>query len=217
VVVERWDQLEAGAGGSRHAGNAGLGEVQVEVELGLDDLAREGLHVEEVTPTGEPGDLASDEVDRPRLEEQVVDGEHIARYGSLEELVDGFADAYNARDLDSLLELLAEDVELPGLGIDLEGFPVAVVAMWEERPNAVLTRGLLGEQPVTVLWDVGEAGTWSRVGLLTFELADDDGELGLVELLDDPSAVETAETDEPESDLPEGTRWEEWYEGEDGD
>lgn len=219
MVERREGTGVAGLGRGGGSLNPGL-EVPVEVALPLDDLDRDGLHVEELGaagPVGEVGDGAIDELGPPRLDEQYVDVEHVARYGTLEELIDAFVDAYNAHDLDTLLELLSEDAELPGVGIDVEGFPVAVVSMWEERPNAVLTRGLLGEQPVTVLWDVAEAGAWARVALLTFELADEDGELGLVELLDDPTAIESAETDEPEPDLAEGARWEEWYEGEDGD
>lgn len=256
MVVERRDQETDVAGRTAGLDQGGvspspaLGD-PMDVALPLDDLDRNGLHVEELGeggPSGEIGEFGQVpdvgdvgvfgqvgnvevvgeiglggvgdpalELGPPRLEDQFVDVEHVARYGTLEQLVDGFVDAYNAHDLDTLLELLSEDVELPEMGIDIEGFPVAVTTMWEEHPNAVLTRGLLGEQPVTVLWDVAEAGAWTRVAVLTFELADDDGQLGLVELLEDATLVESAEADEPEPDLAEGARWEEWYEGEDGD
>lgn len=180
-----------------------LGGESPSVELGLDRVDRDGIHVEEP--------------DAPPLEEQYVDLEHVARYGGLEDLIDGFVDAYNAHDLDTLSELLAEDSELPGLGIDRSGFSRAVEGFWDQRPNAVLTRGLLEDSPVAVLWDMGDGDAWSRVALFAFDDADDDSEIGLVELIDDAAAIEAAETDEPEHDVPEGTRWSEWYEGADGE
>lgn len=173
------------------------------VELGFDRVDREGIHLEEP--------------DAIRLEEQYVDVDHVARYGGLEDLIDGFIDAYNAHDFDSLFELLADEVELPGLGIDRSGFSAAVEGFWDERPNAVLTRGLLEDRPVAVLWDMGDGDVWCRVTLFAFDSADDEDEIGLVELIDDATAIEAAETDEPEPDVPEGVRWGEWYEGADGE
>ncbi|MFN2557610.1 MAG: hypothetical protein ABR592_12235 [Nitriliruptorales bacterium] len=172
-------------------------------ELGFDGIDREAIHVEET--------------DKVPFDEQYVDLDHVARYGTLEDLIDGFIDAYNAHDLESLFELLSDEVELPGLGIDRSGFSAAVEGVWDQRPNAVLTRGLLEERPIAVLWDLGEGNAWSRMALFAFETADDDSEIGLVELIDDAASIETAETDEPESDVPEGVRWEEWYEGADGE
>lgn len=183
------------------AGN--LGGEPPSVELGLDSIDRDGIHLEE--PYAIP------------LEEQHVDLEHVARYGGLEDLIDGFVDAYNAHDFDTLVELLAEDSELPGLGNDRSGFSSAVEGFWDERPNAVLTRGLLEDRPVAVLWDMSDGDGWSRVALFAFDNADDDSEIGLVELIDDAPAIEMAETDEPEHDVPEGVRWAEWYEGADGE
>ncbi len=188
-------------GGFGRAGTPG-GEPAID-ELGLDRVDREGIHVEEP--------------DKVAFEDQYVDLDHVARYGSLEDLIDGFIDAYNAHDLDSLFELLSNEVELPGLGIDRSGFSAAVEGFWDERPNAVLTRGLLEDQPVAVLWDLGDGNAWSRITLFAFDDADDDGEIGLVELIDDAAGIEAAETDEPENDVPEGVRWEEWYEGADGE
>ncbi len=170
-------------------------------ELGLDRIDRDGIHVEEP--------------DKLPLDEQYVDLEHVARYGSLEDLIDGFVEAYNAHDLEGVTDLLAPDAELPGLGHDLAGFPSAIERLWDERPNAVLTRGRLEERPVAVLWDVGEGGAWVRVALLDFDGSDDDGQLELVELIDDAVTVEQAQADAPEPDLVEGARWEEWYEGDD--
>ncbi|MDQ3931241.1 MAG: nuclear transport factor 2 family protein [Actinomycetota bacterium] len=188
--------------GSEVVRASNLGGEPPSFELGLDRLDRDGIHLEE--PDATPP------------EEQFVDLEHVARYGGLEELIDGFVDAYNAHDLDALFDLLAEDSELPGLGMDRSGFSGAVEGFWDQRPNAVLTRGLLEDRPVAVLWDMGDGDAWSRVALFAFDSADDDSEIGLVELIDDAAAIETAETDEPEHDVPEGSRWEEWYEGADG-
>ncbi len=197
--------MEGGAvpGSGSELGRASAPGGEPVIELGFDRLDREGIHVEE-----------PDEVPP---EEQYVDLDHVARYGGLEDLIDGFIDAYNAHDLDGLLELLSAEVELPGLGIDRSGFSDAVEGFWDERPNAVLTRGLLEDRPIAVLWDLGDGSGWSRVAVFAFDNADDDGEIGLVELIDDVASIEAAETDEPELDVPEGARWEEWYEGADGE
>ncbi len=175
------------------------GEAEVALTIDLQDIEGDGLHIEE------PGD--GDE--EPATDG--LDGDHT--YDTLGSLIDGFAEAYNAHDLESVTELLAPDAELPGLGHDLAGFPSAIERLWDERPNAVLTRGRLEERPVAVLWDVGEGGAWMRVALLDFDGSDDDGQLELIELIDDAVTVEQAQADAPEPDLVEGARWEEWYEG----
>ncbi|MDP8961386.1 MAG: hypothetical protein M3N32_07230 [Actinomycetota bacterium] len=202
-MVEATEGGTVADGGSEDVRTNNVGREPSNVEFGLDSVDRDGIHLEE--PDAMP------------LEEQYVDLEHVARYGSLEDLIDGFIDAYNAHDFDVLFELLAEDSELPGLGNDRSGFSAAVGAFWDERPNAVLTRGLLEDRPVAVLWDMGDGDGWSRVALFAFDSADDDSEIGLVELIDDAAAIETAETGEPEHDVAEGVRWAEWYEGADGE
>ncbi|HEX2028278.1 MAG TPA: nuclear transport factor 2 family protein [Nitriliruptorales bacterium] len=180
---------------------------EVEVALDLDAIEREGLHIED--PDAGPVD-----------DDRDSDVDHLARYGPLESVIDGFIEAYNAHDLDGVLEVLAEDCELPGLGGDPQGFSRACDDLWDRRPHALLTRGLVDDQPVAVLWDVCTGaqtnGGWERVGLFVFDRSDREDAIGLIEAIEDPATLEAAETDDPADDLLEGARWEEWYEG-DGD
>ncbi len=142
-----------------------------------------------------------------------IEGEHY--FGLIEDLVDGFCEAYNARNLEGVYEVLADDVELPGLGHDREGLTAAVSTLWDDHPHAVLVRGLLQEEPVAVLWDIGDGGVWQRTSLLSFDGDPSEGALGVVELIDHDATVESALCDAPDGDLLEGMRWEEWYEGAD--
>lgn len=131
---------------------------------------------------------------------------------SLSDALDAFLEAFNARDLDTLLETVAEDVEVPGLGYDLDNFPEALEDLWERRPSALLTRGRLEDgRCLAVVWELGTEGWW-RVGVVH---VDDpvDGRLGVVEFNDDPAVLEQVITDPPDGDLEEGSRWEEWEEG----
>ena len=163
------------------------------------DLTDDSLHIESADP--------------PPLDDSDVDLDHQQRYGTLENLIDGFAEAFNAHDLDGMVGVMSDDVELPGLGTDAAGFREAMDSVWERRPNAILTRGLLVEEPVTVVWDVDEHGGWQRLALFGYDLVDDC--IGLVELIDDGGLAAEVETMEPEPELAEGATWDEWYEGAD--
>jgi hypothetical protein len=141
---------------------------------------------------------------------------------SLAEALDAFAEAFNARDVDAVLDLLAPDSELPGFGDDVEGLPDELALLWERRPTALLSRGDLDGVPVLVLWEMSDdpaglasSGGWWRVALVH---GDDevDGLLGVVEISDDPSALDAVEAEAPDGDLEEGARWREWESGEEG-
>ena len=178
---------------------------------GVDTVDAAGLHL----------DLAgSDDGQGFTDDPYETDPAHAARYGSLESLIDAFVEAFNAHDLERSRELLADDAELPGVGGDPDGFPAVVTRCWEERPHAILTRGVLPDaeipwdgQPVAILWDVADERGWTRTGLLTFDVADADDEIGLIEYVGDPTIIDQVETADPEPDLPEGASWREWDEG----
>jgi hypothetical protein len=184
-------------------------------EAGLDrlDRASEDGRVDEPLPTldadddvhvaTEPGVELRDPYEDTHALEDVTDA------------VDGFDDAFNARDFDALLEVLSEDVEAPGLGNDRENLPAAVERLWEQRPSALLTRGWLDDRCCSVLWEPSQDGGWWRIALLHFDDVED-GTIGVVELNDDPIALEAVVTEGPDGDVEEGTRWEEWADG-DGD
>lgn len=148
----------------------------------------------------------------------------IDRYEQLEALIDAFVECFNARDLEGAVGLLANDVELPGLGGDDPS--TALVRCWEARPNALLTRGVLTDeadtdgwwtQPVAVQWDLGGDGTWQRSALLSFDHDDssDGGSLGLVEYVGDVAVLDDATADPPDGEGAEGGRWSLWEEGAD--
>lgn len=130
----------------------------------------------------------------------------------LVDCADAFAEAYNARDLDALLELLSADGEMPGLGNDIDNLPEAVEDLWERRPSTMLTRGDVDGRVVAVMWELGDGGDWWRVATLHFDDCAD-GQLGVVEFCDDPAMLEEVQTVAPDVDLDEGSRWEEWSEG----
>lgn len=172
-------------------------EIRADTEEILDVTTMDlhGLHVEEDAPT----DLMEDD-DEP------VDG-------SLAELIDAFAEAYNAHDLDGTVDLLSGDAELPGMGGDVPGFPAALGRLWDDRPNAILARGALGDQPVGLLWDASDDRGWCRVALLSFDLDGSTDLLGLIELVEGHILVDEADGEAPESEFVEGVRWDEWEEG----
>lgn len=129
--------------------------------------------------------------------------------------LDVIADAFNARDLDALLESVAIDGEVPGLlGYDRDNLPDAVEQLWASRPNVSLTRGRFGTEYVGVLWE-HDGDRWYRIAVVH---VDDvvDGVAGVVEVSDDAALLESVIADEPDAELQQGGRWAEWDEG-DGD
>jgi hypothetical protein len=166
----------------------------------------EGMHIEdadaELEATGAIG-LTTDEILlelEPPGDPEVVD------------CIEAFTEAYNARDLDALLELVREDTEAPGLGNDLDHLPEAIEDLWERRPSTVLTRGDLDGQVLAVMWELGDGGRWWRVATVHFDDCSD-GEIGVIEFSDDPGILEEVQTVGPDGDLDEGSRWEEWTDG----
>ncbi|HWB71869.1 MAG TPA: hypothetical protein VG452_06605 [Egibacteraceae bacterium] len=132
----------------------------------------------------------------------------------LEALRDEFAAAFNARDLDAILDLVAADVECP----DMTGDGSSVLAeelesIWERSPAAILTRAFLDGAPVAVGWLPDEDGCWSRAALVCFDAGG--GLLTLVAMPDDADALDRAEADEPTGEeLEEWSDWSEWDRGE---
>lgn len=175
----------------------------------FDDLLEEGMHVED----GNAAESVADDLDVEELSRRLrgdldVDSE-------LVNCLDAIIETFNARDLDGLLELVAEDCELPGLaGSDREGFAATLEDLWERRPTCLLTRGELEDEPVGVLWELGEGDTWWSIA--TVHVAEpNEGDVGLVEFLDDTATLDRVVAQPPDGDLDEGMRWREWEEGAD--
>jgi hypothetical protein len=129
--------------------------------------------------------------------------------------IDAVAEAFNARDLDALLEIVAPDGEAPGLlGYDVENLPEAVEGLWHRRPTVCVTRGMVGTEHVGVLWE-HDGKDWWRLAVVH---VDDvvDGHIGVLEFSDDTALLEQVECSAPDDDLDEGARWAEWSDGADG-
>ncbi len=135
--------------------------------------------------------------------------------GDLEALRDAFVEAFNARDLDEIVGLVADDIECPDIrnGDGVGALTEELEAIWERSPGAVLTRAFLEAEPCAVGWLPDEEGSWSRAALVCFDA--EDGLLTLVELPDDADALDRVEAEEPTGEeLEEWADWAEWDRGE---
>jgi hypothetical protein len=161
------------------------------------------------------GELADPEDDA--VAGAVTDGAapHASTHADLEALRDAFVAAFNARDLDDILSLVAPDVECPDIrdGDGIATLGEEVEAIWERSPGAILTRGHLDDEPVAVGWLPDEDGCWSRAAVVCFDC--DDGLLQLVALPDDADALDRTEAEEPTGEeLDEWSDWAGWERGE---
>lgn len=172
------------------------------------DLPEEGMHVMAAT------DLDGD--GGPSL-----DGDSAATspsYSDLESLREEFIDGFNARDLDTLLGLVAPDVECPDIreGDGAEALADELQTIWERWPGAMLTRAFLEDVPCAVAWLPDEDGCWSRAALVCFD--SEDGLLSLVTVPDDASGLEAAQAEDPSGEeLEEWSDWAGWESGEESD
>lgn len=138
----------------------------------------------------------------------------------LETLRNAFVEAYNARDLDAILELVSDDVETPELSGDgRDALAEELQAIWERSPAAVLTHAAVENAPAAVVWLPDERSHWCRAGLMTFD--GDQGRLTVVAIPDDAAALQAALAEDPIGDvIDEELDWSEWDRGEpsgDGD
>ncbi len=132
------------------------------------------------------------------------------------DVLDAIAEAFNARDLDKVVDLLADDAEVPGvLGNDRANLPEAMESLWHRRPTTLLLRGELDDVAIGVLWEHDGAEWWP---IATVHLGDVvEGGAGVLEISEDPELIERIACEPPEVDeLDEGARWSEWDEGDGG-
>jgi len=130
--------------------------------------------------------------------------------------IDAIAEAFNARHLEELLDILAADAETPGfLGPDRANLPEAIEGFWKRRPSLCLTRGHAETEHVGVLWEHDGDDWWPLAALHVDDVQD--GRVGVIEVTDDPALLERVHCEPPSGDdLEEGARWSEWEDG-DGD
>ena len=146
--------------------------------------------------------------------ENESDGQAQPGGNDLETLRDEFVDAFNARDLEAILALVAADLECPDIGGEgSAAFAAELAAIWDRSPGAIVTRAFLDDSPCAVAWVPDEDGSWSRAGLLALD--GDEDLLRLVELVDDPDSMDRVVTDDPAGEeMDEGLGWSEWDRGE---
>jgi hypothetical protein len=127
-------------------------------------------------------------------------------------LRDLFVDGFNSRDVDELVDILADDVEVPDVPDDGPSAVRELVEdLWERTPAVLLTRGDLAGRPVAVVWLPEAEGGWTRAALVTFE-ADD--RLTLIGFADEDRHLHRVVTDEPDDDdLSETDDWATWEDG----
>lgn len=138
----------------------------------------------------------------------------------LETLRNAFVEAYNARDLDAILDLVSTEVEVPDIGGDgRDALAEGLQRIWERSPTVVLTHASVESTPAAVAWLPDERGRWCRAGLMTFD--GDQGRLTVIAMPDDAVALQLALAEDPIGDvLDEELDWSGWDRGEptgDGD
>lgn len=184
AAESRLDRLDDEGGDAQ--GDSGVSIVEFE----------ESMHIEGETPS-----TADDEVI-----------EAIDQDAELGDLVGAFNEAFNARDLDGLLELVADDLETPGWGHDRSSFADAVEELWERRPSVCLTGVQRAGSSLSIVWEFGDDAGWWPVAVVHFDDVED-GSVGVVAVSDDPALLEEIPADPPDLDLEQGARWDEWEEG----
>lgn len=162
------------------------------------------------------GEDALDDEARERVAaEDGVELDADADDGDGETLRDAFVDAFNDRDLDAVLALVAADVDVPDVPGGDDGAAVLadeLCELWERSPGAILTRARCEGRCCAVAWLPDEEGCWTRAGLWVFDT--DDGLLTMVACPDDADVLERAEAEDPTGEeLEEWRDWGEWESG----
>lgn len=173
----------------------------VDTESGEDFDLVDGMHLEDADESWTGAVGSTDEEDG-----------HVAPIAV--DVIDELCEAFNARDLDAVLDLCAEDCETPGLAVNCEALGEEFDQLWERRPTVTMTRAVHDDVGVGVVWERGESASWAAIATMHVDL-DDDGAIGVLELSDDIGLLDELDAEPPDGDLVEGARWEEWAEGED--
>lgn len=159
--------------------------------------------------------ITDDEDDDQALDTLADDGDDHGAGARTVDVLEQLVTAFNHRDLEDLLEVVAADGEAPGLlGYDAANLATAIADLWERRPSVQLTKGRTEEGHLGVLWEHDGAAWWQLAAVCVDDVVD--GRVGVLEFADDPDLLDRIRTYEPDEDLLEGERWEEWEEGTDG-
>ena len=131
---------------------------------------------------------------------------------AVENVSDEFVELFNARDLDTIAELVTSEVTsdlFDGSGVDSAVHGLA--GLLRRYPQLIATRGEDGNRPIVALWVPDEQERYRLMGYLEFGTDE--------ELIDRISYVDTPGSDllveEPDEDeLAEWQDWREWDSGE---
>lgn len=159
--------------------------------------------------------LEEDEVDPPAAP-MSDDPAHRIAAADLDNSLDEFVDAFNARDLELLAELIAPDVEADLVGASsrdeaLGGFDDLIL----RNPTLLLSRGDLGPEPIAVAWVFDlDTDDFRALGYVTVDL--DDSTESLIQRI--VYVDELPDTDELVMETPDRddlSEWVEWVEQDD--
>ena len=129
-----------------------------------------------------------------------------------ENVSDEFVELFNARDLDSIAELVSAEVTsdlFDGTGV--ESAVHGLAGLVRRYPQLIATRGEDGEQPIVALWVPDEQERYRLMGYL--ELSTEDELIDRITYVDTPGSELLVE--EPDEDeLAEWQDWREWDTGE---
>ena len=128
----------------------------------------------------------------------------------LANLIVEFVDVVNARDMDSLAELLAPDAEATFLGgMSQAGVVTGLEELIFRYPDLVLTRGDLGSTPIAAVWILdADTDRYRFVGMFTVDLSDDyDGTISRLDYVEE-APEEDLVIEVPEDS--ERSEWDEW-------
>ncbi len=154
-----------------------------------------------------------DEEADPPVTPMSDDPAHRIAAADLDNSLDEFVDAFNARDLELLAELVAPDVEADLVGASsredvLDGFNDLIL----RNPTLLLIRGDLGPEPIAVAWVFDlDSDDFRALGYVTLDL--DDSEESLIQRIvyvDELTDTDDLVVENPERD--DLSEWVEWVE-----
>ncbi|HSJ26761.1 MAG TPA: nuclear transport factor 2 family protein [Acidimicrobiia bacterium] len=164
-----------------------------------------------VSPTDDGLDVREDRaaVDEEELDVTIVTAPLDAPDADLDNVIVEFVDLVNARDLDSLSELLAPDVDADFLGTGAREHVVeALHDLTLRQPDLVVTRGDRGTTPLVAAWLLdADADEYRFAGVFEIELADDEPLIGRLVYIEEPP-VDDLVLELP--DVSERPEWEDW-------
>lgn len=113
-----------------------------------------------------------------------------------DDVVDALAEVFNARDLDGILDLCDATCEVPGLASDLREVDPALGDLWVRRPTVTMTRMVVDDRAVGVLWERVAAERWGTIGTVHVEL--DDELVAVMEFSDDIGMLDRCQPPPPD-------------------